>query len=271
MAEWLAHHGSAYLLVVFRLGGLLVFSPLLSSAAVPGAARVLLVAALAAAMFPVVPPVFWGAGREAGLDLLTLLLAVMGEVALGALLGLMASLPIMGVQLAGHLAGLQMGFGLSGVYNPMMESESDILGELLAYVAIGVFLSMGGLEAMFVGVASTFASLPAGGFVASMSPRELFVGLLSSAVALGVCVSAPVMCVIVIETVASALIMKTMPQINIMSIGFAAKIMLGLGMLAVSIFALREAMGAEVEHGLREVVRWAAGLGARVGEGAGRG
>jgi flagellar biosynthesis protein FliR len=55
-------------------------------------------------------------------------------------------------------------------------------------------------------------------------------------------------------------IMKTMPQINVMSVGFAIKIVAGTVMLMMSLFAINEVIGGHMEWGIGRATGWARGL-----------
>ena len=48
-------------------------------------------------------------------------------------------------------------------------------------------------------------------------------------------IAAPLFCLIFLETIVTGFIMRTVPQMNILSIGFAIKILLGIGLLVVAI------------------------------------
>jgi len=62
--------------------------------------------------------------------------------------------------------------------------------------------------------------------------------------------------------IAIGFVMKTMPQINVLTIGFAVKIVAGLTMLAICIFALEQVFMVDLEETLDIILRWAADPGA---------
>ncbi|HYE02595.1 MAG TPA: flagellar biosynthetic protein FliR [Phycisphaerales bacterium] len=257
----LDQHIEPFLLVLARLGGLFIFAPMLGSTAVPVRARALLALALAAALYPLVRV----AGTPAGSTLpatpgLAALGLVMGfEVLIGLAVGLLAAIPIYAVQLGGHLMGQQIGLGLAGVYNPALETESDALGELMLYLAIAAFIALGGLENLFFALARTFEGLPPGAAAGLAPPLDLALALLSSGFELALRVAAPVLGILMLETIATGFLMKTIPQINILSIGFAIKIVLGLAALIAGLAVVREAAGEELLAAGRELLSWASG------------
>lgn len=249
-------HAVPFTLVLLRLLGVFALTPLLAGAAVPARARVLLALVMALALYPSLPA---GPGGAASLGLVDAAVAALSELLLGIGVGLLAMLPLTGVQLAAHTAGLQVGFGLSAVYNPAMDTESEVLGELLLYLGIAVFLVLGGLEAVFLALAGSFRALPPGGVIACDGLLEVAVGMLGSAFELGLRVCAPVLVIILVETVATGAIMRTLPQVNVMSIGFGIRVLLGVAALAGSLAAAQRAMLVDTEAALAAMRAWATG------------
>lgn len=258
MADLLNHVGP-FMLVLLRISGLFVFAPLLSSASIPGKVRILLAFAMALCIYPVLPRgAVADVGGGGGMDVFSLVLCGVMEILLGTLIGVVAMLPVLAVQLGGTLIGQQMGFGLATVYNPALETESEPLGELLLYLAITAFIAMGGLEMLFLSTANTFVRSPAGAVTVQAMPAELVVGAIGAGVELALRVSAPVLAIILIETIATAFIMKTMPQLNILSIGFAVKISLGLLAIVLGLKAIDRAISTHGEEVGRVLMRWSA-------------
>jgi flagellar biosynthesis protein FliR len=142
------------------------------------------------------------------------------------------------------------------VYNPDTATDTDVLGQVLMYVALASFLAMGGMEALFIALLSTFERLPVGSFQIALLPLDTVVGVLSSGMELGVRVAAPVVAIVFLLMIAMGFVMKTMPQINILSVGFTVKILFGLGMCAVAVGSMHQAVQGEIDRVLRLVLEW---------------
>lgn len=251
-----------FLLVLFRLGGLMIFAPILGSPMIPVRARVMVSLVFAVALYPTVAARGVNPGLLAELDLLTLGPLVAAETAIGLTIGLIAALPMYAVQLGGQVIGQQVGMGLAAIYNPALDTESDVVGQLLMFVALAIFAGIGGLEMMFIAVAETFARIPPGGAIAGLSAAStvgLLIELVGSGFEIALRVSAPVLCIILIEMIATGFLMKTLPQLNLMSIGFAAKVILALLVLVWGIGAVGESIGHDVMETCAAVLRWSMG------------
>lgn len=251
-------HVPVFAMVLARLGGLFIFAPALGSPAIPAKVKALLVVAMALAVYPTLD-----LHHEVPLklDMMSLAPAMAVEALIGLSIGMIASLPLVSVQMGGLLMGQQMGLGLGSIYNPAMDSEADVAGQVLFYLALGIFLLAGGLEAMHRAMVASFAAVPIGGFGPDDVPLDLIAGMLAAGFELAVRIAAPVLAIIFVETVATGLIMKTAPQINILSFGFPIRILLGITALYASLAAVHEVIAEDVEGSFRIMLEWATGLG----------
>lgn len=252
--EHLLPHLAPFALCLFRLSGVFLFAPLLASTVIPGKVRILLCFMLALGIYPTLPDAWL---RPVPDDALSLGMLVLSEVAVGCVIGFVAMLPIVSVQLAGLVMSQQMGMSLSPVFNPALETESEPFGELLLYTALAIFLSMGGLEALFLATAGTFWHIPLGGMGISTMPSDLVMGTFVAGFEVAIRVTMPLMALLLMETIASAFLMKTMPQLNIMSIGFAIKIIVGLLAMVMALGAVHLAIEGHVSQTGRDLLAWA--------------
>lgn len=240
------------LLVGFRVLGIFVFAPLVSSSTIPAKVKIFIGACLTIAVAPAVPVTL-----VAMESIVSLGLAVAGEVVIGLCIGLIAAVPLWVMQLSGLLMSMQIGLGMAPVFNPAMDTETDVFGELMLYLAIAVFLAIGGLNMVFLALAASFTKVPLGGFSLADAPLDLLLGLISSGFELSMRIAAPVIGILMVETVASGVISKSIPSVNIMSIGFAIKVMLGIGALVVSLATVQDAIADELNTASNLLLHWA--------------
>ncbi|MFN0133278.1 MAG: flagellar biosynthetic protein FliR [Phycisphaerales bacterium] len=242
------------LLVVARVAGLFMLTPILGNRMAPARFRALLAFMLGAAIYPGVMPIMQMPER---VDMFGLLGMVVCEAVIGWTMGLVAVLPILALELAGFIMGHQMGLGLARVFNPEAGVDSEVLGQILMFVAIAVFLTLDGLEAIVLILARTFETIPIGGLALRHTPLDMVVGVLGAGMELAVRVAAPVTGVIFLIMVALGFMSKTMPQINVMSVGFIVKILAGLAMLVGSLAVTQNAVSDELERVLTLLDQWA--------------
>jgi flagellar biosynthetic protein FliR len=133
------------------------------------------------------------------------------------------------------------------------------------YVALGSYVALNGLDAMFMALLYTFAKVPIGEFAPGQAgvgvPIDAIVGVLTSGTELALRVSAPVLCIIFLLMIALGLIGKTMPQINIMSVGFTFKMFFGIAVLAGAMGIIQQVTSEEIERVLSMIVDWGRNMG----------
>lgn len=234
-------HIGPLLIVLSRVTGLFVFAPVLSSSMIPMRIKALLALAITAAAYPVLYPAI-GAQSPIPLPVSLLELGPMiaFEMLVGVAIGFLASLPMLSTELGGLIVGQQLGLGFARVYNPAMESDADVIGQMLFYMALCVFIGLGGLEIIFSMLLNTFGRIPPGEFRITEDFVALIAALLTSAFELAVRIAAPVLCLIFLESFALGFMNKTAPAFNILSLGFPIRIILGTIALIASLGAINE-------------------------------
>ena len=163
----------------------------------------------------------------------TLALAIGSEMLIGMVIGYGASLPLAGLQVAGHMMGQQMGLMAAQVFNPDFDDQTEVVGQFMYLLALTVFLILGGHRQMLTALVHSFDNIPIGGFVPGENVVLLIVGLLGAMFELGVRVAAPLVCLVFLESVAMGFVARTVPQLNIFSLGFPIRIVLGFFLLVV--------------------------------------
>lgn len=251
--EPLFQHGIGILVVAFRLAGILLFSPMLAGAAIPRQAIIFLVVTLAAAIYPGLEQ-HWHVPLD--FNLVTLAQLFVTETLIGAIIGFVASLPIIAVQLGGQIMGQQMGLGLAQVFNPELSTNTGVVDQLMFFTALSIYISFGGIEAMFSALMNSYSSVPLGAMAFTAIPFELIIGTLSAGYELALRVAAPILAIMIVETFASGVLMKTIPQINIMSVGFAIKTIAGLVALAAAVGAIFAVFSDEAQAVLSSLLEW---------------
>lgn len=227
----------AIILVLCRMAGLVITAPLFSSRAIPARVRIALVVTLTI----VVTPMVWST-LPRSLTLLSAAVGLVGELMLGMLLGMAVSLVFIGIQLGALMIGRQAGIALGQVFNPAMESRNTILGQLYSMVALMVFLALNGHHALIRALIESFATVPVMSFVAGPAAAELLIDSLQGAFIVGIRVAGPTLIALFLTSVALNFVVRTVPQMNILVVGFPLRVMMAV---LVSAFAL---------HGMQDLL-----------------
>ena len=166
-------------------------------------------------------PAQWSSHAPLPQNLVTYSLVVLGELFVGGLLGLGLQFFFSGVQLGGLLISQTSGLTLADVFNPELNNDVPLFSQLMYLLALAIFLTLGGHRLLVAGLLSTYQALPAGGLVGVPSVWELLTSVAAQSFALGMRVAAPCITALLLTTVVLALVSRTLPQLNVLSFGFA--------------------------------------------------
>ena len=234
--EPLIPHLPAWLMVLFRLTGVFLYGPLYGSAAIPARVKAMLALGLSFCVYPMLLSPGSASAQhllpviDSGFSFWMLAGVVGAELAIGLVIGFGASLPLLGMQWGGRMISQQLGLGLAEVFSPDQE-QAGLISELMYLLALLVFLLLGGHRLVLTTLVGTFQSIPPGGFAVDVEVINMIMGLLTSMLHLAMRVAAPLLCLIFLETLAFGFVMRTVPQMNIISVGFPVRIMIGSTLL----------------------------------------
>ncbi|MEE2719300.1 MAG: flagellar biosynthetic protein FliR [Planctomycetota bacterium] len=252
----LVAHLPAAMLVVFRVGGLMIFAPVFGSNVVPLRVRILLAFVIGLAIYPLLHGL--GAVTTEGLrlDLFALAPLVALEILVGLVIGLVASLPLVAMQMGGLLMGQQMGLGFATFYNPAVGEDADVLGQLLFFLALVGFLVVSGHEAIMTAVMNSFGHVPLGGFVIDAGLVSFVTGMMLAAFEVAIRVAAPVLAIIFLQSIAMGFVSRTVPQLNILSLGFPLRILVGFAVLIAGLAVIEEVGMQAIDDTLHAIMNW---------------
>jgi flagellar biosynthetic protein FliR len=170
--------------------------------------------------------------------------AILGELAIGAALGLAVRFTLAGIGLAGELAAVQMGVGLPAALDPQSMSQVSSVNHLLDQIAILTFLAVGGHHALLAALAQSLSLVPPLSVGLGGGATEFLAGLFTSALLLSIRVAAPVGTALLATTVALGLLNRVAPQVNVFLVSFALTIGVGLLVLLAALPVLGAVMAA---------------------------
>jgi len=222
-----------FTLVLSRVSGLVATAPIYGGQEVPVHVRALLAFALAV----LIAPTQWGVSIQYPGTILNYLVFVGGELLVGVSLGLGITILFSGVQLAGEMIGRIGGLMLADVIDPTMGTSVPLFSRFLFLVTMAVFVCIGGHRIVMAGLLDTFQSIPPGSGAPATSIADTFVLLLTQSFQLGIRAGIPVATALLLSTLVMGLISRTLPQLNILMVGFGMNSMLTFGTLALSMGA----------------------------------
>ncbi len=220
----------AFAMVLFRIGGMTISAPLISSNALPRSFKIAFTFVVSLMLLPAV-----GRHLPTDINMTTVIANVVGEMFVGLIIGTSVGLIFVGVRLAGTVIGQQAGIALSQVINPMQNEQGTIMGQIYDLVVLALFLAIGGHRYMIAVVLDSYVAVPPGMFAFDRSFLTLLVDLVQSAFVLGMRLAAPALIALMLASLVMGFLSKTIPQLNILTVGFSIRIMIGMFTAAISL------------------------------------
>ncbi len=240
-----------FTLVLTRVSGLLITSPIFGSKDAPQMFRAMLSLALAI----LIMPAQWNSPLPYPGSMLAYIVIIGGEMLIGLVLGLGITILIGGIQMAGDMMSRIGGLSLADVFDPTTQTNVPLFSQLLGMLSAAVFMIIGGHRIVVGGLLDTFTAIRPGGVVELIlggdaagnatgpsflqSLTDAFVLLVAQSFQLGIRASVPVVTAVLLATIVLGLVSRTLPQLNVMAIGFGIN-----GLLTFSVFSF--SIGASV-------------------------
>lgn len=214
------------LLAAVRLVPTLAFSPPFTLVKMPVAARATIVIAIAAFLASVAVPAQALAPRD-------IPAALAGELAMGISLALALQFAFAMIGMAARALDIQAGFGLAFVIDPTTKAQMPLIGAIFSYAAAAVFFTTGAPFDLLAILALSFERIPPG---LGRGPHDLtallaFMGTVS-VMAMGLVGLATT--VLFLIDLSLAALSRTLPQMNVLVLGFQVKALITLLILPMT-------------------------------------
>jgi len=261
--------GPVFLLIAARALAMIEVAPLLSSEAIPQAAKLALAGLAAFAVLPTAE-IYMAANSHSGLvtlpggaasDLryepfsLRFALLLIGEGIIGLIIGFYMIVIFAAFSTAGQFFSLQMGFGASETFDPLSQIENPLMGQYLNLVSMLVFVTLGGFHQLFLG--GFWRSVQTINVISLIEGREPVISMVTSGLSRlfmdAIVISLPILGTLFLTSLTTGLISKAAPQVNILSEGFPISISVAFALILASLPFMIEAFTRVLDSGFRNI------------------
>lgn len=248
---------ATFVLILARVGGLMATAPIFGTRAAPVQAR----AFLAVAMTLIVTPLYTS---RAPVDLSNLLVFgkyVLSESLVGLLLGLGVMILLSGIQLTGQIISQLGGTAVAEGHDALADENLPVYSQFFYFLTLAMFVLLDGHRMLIEALLDTYAWLPPGKAMLGESYVNVLATMLGQSFLLGIRAAAPAMAALLLATLVLGLIGRTVPQINVLIVGFSVNALLTVGGVCVTIGAIAWAFpqqGVDAIEMLCDAIRAAA-------------
>jgi flagellar biosynthetic protein FliR len=212
-----------FMLALVRVGVILFTLPLFDSRSIPPIAKIGLALAVTLVLVPLLDV------KEMPLitEVPPFVLGIATEVILGLAISMSVRLLFTGIQLAGQLAGYQMGFGVVNVMDPISNSQASIIAQVNYLMAAMIFLSIDAHHWMLYAMAESFTVIPPLNFQVNSALVDLMMKSAAGMFTIAIKIGAPIIVALLLTSVMLGVVARTVPQMNIFIVAFPLKIAVG--------------------------------------------
>ncbi len=220
-----------FFLVFLRVGAIMITIPVFESRSIPQLFKLALAFTASLALFPLL-------GLEAvpiSSSIIGLGIGAAGEILLGLVIGFSVKLIFAGIQLAGQMAGYQMGMAIANVMDPAESQQIPLLAQFNNLCALLIFLALNAHHWFIRALTQSYRLVPPFNARFDGALTEHLIQLAGKMFVIAIQVGAPIIATLLVTSVAFGLIARTVPQMNVFIVAMPLKIGVGLVFLGLSL------------------------------------
>lgn len=220
-----------FVLIFTRLSAMLIAAPIFSTYPIPIQIKIWLMATIAFLLLPFIAKNFI---TLIPTNIPMLIIFMLKEFLIGYLIGLVANLLFIAVQMGAQLISMQSGLAMSNILDPNTGNQSPILAELYSYFFTIVFISLNAHQWMFITLSKSFETLPIGiDFNLKLNILEQILKLSSNIFSIAISIVLPIFCILFVVQVLLGVLAKMIPQMNIFMVAMPFQIIVGLTLVLI--------------------------------------
>ena len=219
---------SAMVLTLVRVSGIVLFAPFFSSPGLPARTKAVFVAAIAFLLAPLVATL-----PNAHADIT--FAALLGEIAVGFVYGIVLSFLNEMLLFAGQIAGVQFSFSMVNLLDPTSNIQTPLMGDLFQLTGTLVLIAAGLDRIVLASLVRSFRAVPLGAYTLAPLTARAIVQAAGGIFLAAVELAAPVLAATMLIEIAVALLNKLSPQLPVMSLTVPLKTLVGFAVLTGSL------------------------------------
>ncbi|WP_457744966.1 flagellar biosynthetic protein FliR [Sulfurimonas sp.] len=232
----------AFLLLFFRFAALFIAVPIFDHKNIPINIKAVMAFFFTVFFYGSMPPL------DIPINLPTIVVAILGEFMLGLSVGIVLQLAYNVITFAGGQISYMMGFSMASAIDPQSGISMPIISQFLSLIALMTLFALNLHHWILLFVAHTLQTIPLGGFVMSHDLFHYIMHVTTKMFLVGFMIAFPVIALSWLADVIFGMLMKTMPQFNLLVIGFPIKIMVAFVVLIATLTATMLIVKGQVQE-----------------------
>ncbi|MGE4418248.1 MAG: flagellar biosynthetic protein FliR [Sulfurimonas sp.] len=220
-----------FILLFFRFGALFMAVPIFSHNSIPMNIKAALAFFFTIVFYSSMPPL------AMQITMPNIVLAILSELLFGLAIGVVLQIAFNVITFAGGQISFMMGFSMASAIDPQTGVSMPIISQFLSLIALMIVLAMDMHHWLLLFIDSSLQNIPLGGFLMSENLFKYIITATSNMFMVGFMIAFPIIALSWLADVIFGMLMKTMPQFNLLVIGFPIKIMVSFVVLIATLSA----------------------------------
>jgi flagellar biosynthetic protein FliR len=220
-----------FILLFIRFGALFLAVPIFSHQSIPMSIKAAIAFFFTVVFYPFMPEV------GIAITMPSLAVAILGEMLFGLAIGIVLQLAFHVITFAGGQISFTMGFSLASAIDPQTGVSMPIVSQFLSLLALMMLFGMDMHHWILLYAQKSLAAVPLGGFMLTDKLFEYIIHAAANMFMVGFMIAFPITALNWLADIIFGMLMKTMPQFNLLVIGFPIKIGVALVVLIVTLGA----------------------------------
>jgi len=221
-----------FILIFARISGIFSSAPLFAVRNMPSIVKIGLALMLS---YIIAPVVLADANTVIPDDIFPYIMILISEYLIGVILGFTTYIVFYGIQMAGAILDVKIGFGMVHIIDPAMGQRIPLIGNFKHMLAMIIYLATNCHHLFLSALYSSFTIVPVAKAVSFGGVGLIIAGMGSNIYLIAVKIALPVLIALFLTEVALGILARTMPQLNIFVVGIPARIIVGIFMLIFGI------------------------------------
>ena len=207
-----------FILLFFRFGAMFMAAPIFSHQNIPVNIKASLAFVFTIVFYSSMPPL------DIPINILSVIVAILSEIFFGLAIGVILQVAYNVITFAGGQISFMMGFSMASAIDPQTGVSMPIISQFLSLIALMILLSIDMHHWLLLFINDSLSQIPLGGFLMQENLFKYTIEASSKMFLVGFMIAFPIIALTFLQDVIFGMLMKTMPQFNLLVIGFPIKI-----------------------------------------------
>lgn len=220
-----------FILLFFRFAALFMATPIFSHKSIPISIKASLAFFFTILFYSSMPEL------EIAITVPTIVIAILSEMLFGLAIGVILQISFNVITLAGGIISFMMGFSMASAIDPQSGVSMPIISQFLSLMGLMILFSIDMHHWILLFINDSLSQIPLGGFIMQEKLFSYIVFAAGKMFVVGFMIAFPIIALAWLQDVIFGMLMKTMPQFNLLVIGFPIKIMVSFVVLIATFSA----------------------------------